>query len=162
MNKERTLVAYFSATGVTRRAAMSLAKAAGGVNICEIKPEIPYTPVDLDWTDIKSRSTVEMHDLSYRPKMQSINLDMSTYDVVFLGFPIWWHMAPTIINTFLESFDFGGKTIILFATSGGSGMDNSMKGLKVSVPGTTIFKGEKVIRNAGQEELTEWIKSLEV
>ena len=116
----KKLVAFFSASGVTANAAKILAEAAGA-DIYEIKPEVPYTKADLDWMDKSSRSTIEMQDKSSRPAIADKNADISAHDTIFVGFPIWWYIAPTIINTFLESYDFSGKTIILFATSGGSG-----------------------------------------
>ena len=118
---KKILVAYFSASGVTERAAKALAKAAKA-DLFEIKPEIPYTDADLNWMDKKSRSSVEMNNPAPRPAIAEKVANMEQYEAVFVGFPIWWYVAPTIINTFLESYDFSGKTIIPFATSGGSGM----------------------------------------
>ena len=129
----KVLVAYFSATGNTRRAAEDLAKAMGG-DLYEITPETPYTAEDLDWRDSSSRSTLEMKDLSSRPAIKSGKLDVADYDVIFVGFPIWWYTAPTIVNTFLESYDFSGKTMIPFATSGGSTIDKSNADLKAAYP----------------------------
>ena len=126
---KKILVAYFSASGVTRAAAETLAKAAEA-DLLEIRPETPYTDADLNWNDPKSRSTVEMKDRAFRPKIVPIDAQIAEYDVVFLGFPIWWYVAPTIINTFLESYDFSGKRIILFATSGGSGFGRTVGGLR--------------------------------
>ena len=137
----KTLVAYFSASGVTKRAAEALAKAAGA-DLYEIRPEVPYTRADLDWTDKKSRSTVEMQDKASRPAIVQDVPDVSGYDRVFVGFPIWWYIAPTIINTFLESADFAGKTIILFATSGGSGFGKAVEYLQPSAPGAVIKEGK--------------------
>ena len=117
----KKLVAYFSASGVTKAAAERLAKAAGA-DLFEIKPAVPYTRADLDWMNKKSRSSVEMNNPDSRPEIEARLSNMEDYDTVFLGFPIWWYVAPTIINTFLESYDFAGKTIRPFATSGGSGM----------------------------------------
>ena len=117
----KKLVAYFSATGTTRKTAAALAEAIGA-DIFEIVPKIPYTKADLDWTDSSSRSTVEMKDSSSRPSIAVKCGNISDYDVIFVGFPIWWYVAPTIINAFLESYDLAGKTIVPFATSGGSGM----------------------------------------
>ena len=114
------LVAYFSASGVTGSVAKKLAEAAGA-DIYEIRPRVPYTSADLNWNNAQSRSSIEMKDKSSRPELADKNANISGHDVIFLGFPIWWYVAPTIINTFLESYDFSGKTIILFATSGGSG-----------------------------------------
>ena len=117
----RKLVAYFSATGTTAKVAETLADAIGA-DIYEIEPEIPYTEADLNWRDANSRSSVEMNDPHSRPAIAGKRDNMSDYDAIFVGFPIWWYVAPTIINTFLESYDTAGKTIIPFATSGGSGM----------------------------------------
>ena len=116
----KTLTAYFSASGTTARTAKNLAQAAGA-DLYEIKPAVPYTQADLNWMDKKSRSSVEMNDRSFRPELADKDADIAAYDRILLGFPIWWYVAPTIINTFLESYDFTGKEIILFATSGGSG-----------------------------------------
>ena len=136
----RKLVAYFSAGGVTAKAAKRLAKAAAA-DIYEIKPEVEYTKADLNWMDKKSRSTLEMRDKSSRPAIIRGDIDVSGYDIVYLGFPIWWYIAPTIINTFLEEYDFSGKRIILFATSGGSGFGNAAAGLKLSAPDADIVEG---------------------
>lgn len=127
----KKLVAYFSASGNTAKKAELLAQAAGG-DLYEIKPEVTYSKEDLDWTNKSSRSSIEMNDKSIRPAIIKDNLNLSDYDVIFLGFPIWWYVAPTIINTFLESYDFSGKKIILFATSGSSGFGNTIEELKPS------------------------------
>ena len=126
---KRKLVAYFSASGVTKRAAERLAKAAGA-DLFEIKPAVPYSQADLDWTNKKSRSSVEMGNPDSRPEIAERLENMEEYDTVFLGFPIWWYVAPTIIDTFLESYDFSGKTIVPFATSGGSGFGRTAEVLK--------------------------------
>ena len=140
----KKLVAYFSASGVTKSVAEALAEAMGA-DIYEIKPEAPYTSADLNWQDKSSRSSVEMSDKSSRPALADKDANIADYDTIFLGFPIWWYVAPTIINTFLESYDFAGKTIILFATSGSSGFGKTVNGLKVSVDGTTIIKEGRVL-----------------
>ena len=140
MNKK--LVAYFSASGVTKAAAERLAKAADA-DLFEIKPAVPYTHGDLDWTNKKSRSSIEMSNPNSRPEIAEKVLNMEDYDVIFLGFPIWWYVAPTIIHTFLESYDFSGKTIVLFATSGGSDFGQTVKSLKESVSSETkILEGK--------------------
>ena len=126
----KVLVAYFSATGTTAGAAKRLADAVKG-DLFEIKPAAPYTASDLDWTDKHSRSTLEMKDPNSRPEVSSHVDNMDQYDTVFVGFPIWWYVAPTIINTFLEAYDFSGKTVIPFATSGGSGMGKTLEGRPV-------------------------------
>ncbi len=128
----KILVAYFSASGVTKKAAENLAQAAGA-DLYEIRAAVPYNRADLDWTDKKSRSSMEMSDKSSRPAIADTDAEISQYDTVFLGFPIWWYVAPTIVNSFLESYDFSGKRIILFATSGGSGFGKAAAGLKGSV-----------------------------
>lgn len=151
----KTLVAYFSASGTTKRAAEALASATGA-DIYEIRPAAPYTGADLDWTDKNSRSTVEMRDRSSRPELADMDANIGAYDRIFIGFPIWWYTAPTIINTFLESYDFSGKTIILFATSGGSGLGRSAKDLAVSCPGAEIMNGELLNGNRSREALREW------
>lgn len=129
----KTLVAYFSASGITAKVADKLADALGA-DIYEIRPETPYTKADLNWMDKKSRSTIEMNDKTIRPAIADQNARIDEYNTIFLGFPIWWYVAPTIINTFLESYDFSGKKIILFATSGGSKFGKTVEELKVSVP----------------------------
>ena len=153
--ENKTLVAYFSASGVTAKAAFSLAEACGG-DLYEIKPAVPYTSKDLNWQDQRSRSSVEMKDPSARPELADGNLDLTAYDRIFLGFPIWWYTAPRIIQTFLESRDFTGKTIILFATSGGSGLGRTAKDLAPSCPGAVIREGQILRRGASQEELKRW------
>ena len=129
----KTLVAYFSASGITAKVADKLADALGA-DIYEIRPETPYTKADLNWMDKNSRSTIEMNDKTIRPAIADQNARIDEYNTIFLGFPIWWYVAPTIINTFLESYDFSGKKIILFATSGGSKFGKTVEELKVSVP----------------------------
>ena len=158
MKKAR--VAYFSASGVTATAAKALAQAAGA-DLYEIKPAIPYTKADLNWTDKTSRSSVEMQDPSSRPALADQTAQIANYDVVFLGFPIWWYVAPTIINSFLESYDFAGKTIVLFATSGGSGFGKTVAGLQGSVsPETKILEGRLLNGKLSDGELKAWVDSL--
>ena len=132
---------------------------AAEADIYEIKPEIPYTTADLNWMDKKSRSSVEMSDKKYRPEMIEKEMDMSTYDEIILGFPIWWYVAPTIINTFLEAYDFSGKKIVLFATSGGSGFGNTVKELQLSAPDAVITEG-RLLNGANKQKISEWVKSL--
>ena len=129
----KTVVAYFSASGVTEKVAKKVADAIDA-DIYEIKPEVKYTKADLNWMNKKSRSSVEMNDKHFRPAMISGDVDVSGYDTVLLGFPIWWYVAPTIINTFLEAYDFSGKKILLFATAGSSGFGNTVPELKISAP----------------------------
>lgn len=152
----RALVAYFSASGVTKKAAEKLAAAAGG-DLFEIEPEVPYTSADLNWMDKKSRSSIEMRDKASRPAIVKKPLDLSKYDSIFVGFPIWWYVAPAIINTFLESCDFSGKKIILFATSGGSGFGNTVRELQVSAPGAQIVEG-KILNRVSEKDLQELIE----
>ena len=156
---KKMLVAYFSASGVTAKAARRLS-AAAGADLHEIKPEIPYSRADLDWTNRKSRSSVEMNDPASRPAIAESPEDVEGYDVIFVGFPIWWYVAPTIINTFLESHDFSGKTIVPFATSGGSGMGKTNERLAPSCPGATLLKGKMLNGPLSQEELRAWVQSL--
>ena len=157
---KKALVAYFSASGVTAKAAKALAQAAGA-DLYEIKPAIPYTKADLNWTDKTSRSSVEMQDPSSRPALADQTAQIANYDVVFLGFPIWWYVAPTIINSFLESYDFAGKTIVLFATSGGSGFGKTVAGLQGSVsPETKILEGRLLNGKLSDDELKAWVDSL--
>ena len=137
----KKLVAYFSPTGTTANAAKALANAAGA-DIYEIKPKVPYTRDDLNWRNLKSRSSLEMKDKSSRPELFDTNADISGYDTIFVGFPVWWYIAPTIINTFLESYDFSGKRIVLFATSGGSGFGRAVEYLQKSAPKAEIIEGE--------------------
>lgn len=156
---KKILVAYFSASGVTAKAAWKLSEAIGA-NLHEIKPEVPYSSADLNWMDKKSRSSVEMNDPSSRPTIAEKLADMEKYDVVFVGFPIWWYVAPTIINTFLESYDFSGKTIIPFATSGGSGMGKTNEKLGPSCPGATLLQGKLLNGNLSEDSLKNWVKNL--
>ena len=141
MNK--TLVAYFSASGVTKAAAEKLS-AELSADIYEIEPEVPYTKADLNWMDKNSRSSVEMNDKSSRPAIKDTDANVADYDVIYLGFPIWWYIAPTIINTFLEKYDFSGKKIVLFATSGGSGWGETVKYLNGSVAGSCVIETSTV------------------
>lgn len=136
----KKLVAYFSASGTTANVAKNLAKAAGA-DLYEIRPAVAYTKADLNWMDKSSRSSVEMRDKSSRPALADNSADIAAYDTIFIGFPIWWYVAPTIINSFLEAYDFSGKKIVLFATSGGSGFGKAVESLQVSAPNATIVEG---------------------
>lgn len=156
---KKSLVAYFSASGVTAKAAKALAEATGA-DLYEIKPEKPYTRADLDWNDKKSRSSVEMRDKTSRPAIAGKVADMDQYEVVFVGFPIWWYVAPTIINTFLESYDFSGKTVIPFATSGGSGMGRTNAELAPSCPGAVLLDGKMLNKMQSQTEWKAWLESI--
>ena len=155
----KKLVAYYSARGTTAAVAKTLAEAADA-GLYEIKPQVPYTRADLDWTNKKSRSSVEMNDKSFRPPLAGRDAHVEDCDTVFLGFPIWWYTAPTIVNTFLESYDFTGKTIILFATSGGSGLGRSASDLKASAPGAVIRDGKLLNGRQTKEALAAWVNSL--
>ncbi len=157
MNK--TLVTFFSASGITKKAAEKLA-AVTGSDLYEIKPAVPYTRADLNWQDKNSRSSVEMNDPAARPAIADQGADIAGYDRIFLGFPIWWYTAPRIIRTFLESYDFSGKTIILFATSGGSGLGRIAAELAPSCPGANIAEGRLLNGNPSEASLKQWVESL--
>ena len=154
----KKLVAYFSATGTTKKAAERLAKAADA-DLFEIAPVTPYTKADLDWMDAKSRSTVEMKDPGSRPELAAALPNAADYDTVYVGFPIWWYVAPTIINTFLESYDLSGKTLVPFATSGGSGMGKTLDELRPLCP-KAIWKEGKLLNRMSDEALADWVKSI--
>lgn len=151
----KTLVAFFSASGVTKRAAEKLADAISA-DLYEIKPAVLYTNADLNWQDKRSRSSIEMNDPSSRPELADKNVDIEAYDRIFLGFPIWWYTAPTIIRSFLESYDFTGKIIVLFATSGGSGLGKTAKDLSASCPGAVIADGRLLNGNITESMLKQW------
>jgi len=155
----KKLVAYFSASGVTASLAKNLA-AAIGADLFEIEPVIRYAKADLDWTNKNSRSSVEMNDKLSRPAVAKKLGNMSEYDEVFVGFPIWWYIAPTIVNTFLEGYDLAGKTIIPFATSGGSGMGETNEYLANSCKGAKLVEGMVFRRNAGADELKKWAEEV--
>lgn len=157
----RKLVAYFSASGVTAKVAETLSEAIGA-DIYEIEPEVPYTKEDLDWTDKQSRSTIEMNDPASRPAIAGKRDNMDDYDTVFVGFPIWWFVAPTIINTFLENYDLTGKTIIPFATSGGSGMGKTNEKLHPSCPNSKLIEGKVFKKSASKSELAAWVDGLKL
>lgn len=157
MNK--ILIAYFSASGETGKLAKTLSAVTGG-DLFEIRPETAYTSADLNWMDKKSRSTVEMQDKSSRPAIAAPCSNLADYDTIFVGFPIWWYVAPTIINTFLESGDFSGKKIVLFATSGGSGFGKTVENLKDSAPGATIVEGKLLNGTQSVAGLKSWVDSI--
>ena len=156
-----TLVAYFSATGTTARAAKTLAEAAGA-DLFEIVPEQPYSAADLDWRDKNSRSTHEMNDEACRPAVASRVGNMDAYDTVFVGFPIWWYVEPRIVDTFLEAHDLAGKTIVPFATSGGSGLGKAPQRMASLAPGATVLEGRLLNGNPSADELRAWAESLTV
>ena len=158
----KKLVAYFSASGVTAKVADLLADAVGA-DIHEIRPKVPYTKADLNWMNKKSRSSIEMADKTIRPEIAESNVKIENYDVIFLGFPIWWYVAPTIINTFLESADFSGKKIILFATSGGSKFGKTVEELKISVPDSCqIIEGKLLNGRQTISSINAWVDTLSV
>ena len=155
----RKLVAYFSASGVTAKLAETLSEGIGA-DLYAIEPEVPYTKADLNWMNQNSRSSVEMKDPASRPAIAGKRDNMDEYDTIFVGFPIWWYVAPTIINTFLENYDFAGKTIIPFATSGGSGMGKTNEKLQPSCPGAKLVEGKVWKKNAKADELAAWAEDL--
>ena len=151
----KTLVAYFSASGTTAKVAKKMAEAIGA-DLFEIKPETPYTGADLNWQNKNSRSSVEMNDRSSRPAVAVKVADMPQYDVVFVGFPVWWYREPSIIDTFMESYDFAGKTVIPFATSGGSGLGDSAANIQKLAKGAKVVNGKRFSGSASAEELKAW------
>ena len=155
---EKRLVAYFSASGTTKKAAEVIANSIKA-DLVEIIPKVPYTSADLDWMDKKSRSSVEMNDKKFRPEIIDMDIDINAYDEIILGFPIWWYVAPTIINTFLEKYNFRGKKMILFATSGGSGFGNTVRELQPSAPECRIEEG-KVFHNVTRQPIMKWAETL--
>lgn len=155
----KKLVAYFSASGVTAKVAETLSEAIGA-DLYEIEPEVPYTKADLNWMDKQSRSTIEMNDPASRPAIKGMRDNMDDYDTVFVGFPIWWYVAPTIINTFLESYDLTGKTIIPFATSGSSGMGKTNEKLQPSCPNSKLIEGKVFKKSVSKSELAIWADGL--
>ena len=154
----KVLVAYFSASGVTAKAAKEIAEVTQG-DLFEIQPETPYTKADLNWMDKQSRSTIEMQNPDSRPAIANKVSNMKEYDTIFVGFPIWWYVAPTFINTFLEGYDLSNKTIIPFATSGGSGMGKTNEKLSVSCPGAKLLEG-KVLNRMSKQAIKDWIDQL--
>lgn len=152
----KKLVSYFSASGTTKKTAQLIAKATGA-DLYEITPKVAYTEADLNWMDKKSRSSVEMNDKKFRPEVEDKDAHIAEYDEIILGFPIWWYVAPTIVNTFLEKYDFSGKKIVLFATSGGSGFGNTVKELQPSAPNAEFVEG-KVLNN--KQEVEKFAKTL--
>ncbi|MBE5774040.1 MAG: flavodoxin [Clostridiales bacterium] len=151
----KKLVAYFSASGVTAKVAERLSESIGA-DLHEITPKVRYTDADLDWRDKTSRSSIEMSNPASRPEIERIRDNMQDYDTIYLGFPIWWYIAPTIINTFLESYDLTGKTIVPFATSGGSGMGKTNELLLPSCPGAILAEGCVFKADISKQELVSW------
>ena len=156
----RMLVTYFSASGVTAKIAEQLSEAIGA-DLHEIRPEVLYTQADLDWRDKNSRSSIEMNDKSFRPEIADDKINIAEYDTVFIGFPIWWYVAPTIINTFLEAHDFSNKKVVIFATSGGSGFGKTAEELRVSLPDSaTLIEGEILNGKYTNKALSDWADSV--
>ena len=154
----KTLVAYFSASGVTKKLAQTLADAIGA-DLFAIEPKVPYTRADLNWMDKQSRSTIEMQNLASRPEIAGTCANIADYDTVFVGFPIWWYVAPTIVNTFLESCDLTGKTVVPFATSGGSGMGRTVDELRKLCPNAN-WKAGKMVNGISDKALADWANTL--
>lgn len=154
----KKMVAYFSAGGVTAGAAKKLAEVCGA-DLYEIRPQTPYTSADLDWMNKKSRSSVEMNDPSSRPALADTSADIAGHDVIFVGFPVWWYTAPAIIRTFLESYDFSGKIIVPFATSGGSGLGKTAETLQEIVPSATVRNGKLLNGKLEETALKKWADS---
>ena len=158
----RKLVAYFSASGVTAKLAERLSEAIGA-DLHEIRAKEQYSQADLDWRNDKSRSSIEMKNKTFRPEIVDDKISISEYDTVFVGFPIWWYVAPTIINTFLESHDFSGKTVVVFATSGSSDFGNTINELKISLPDSTkLIEGKVLNGKYTNKELSDWAESIGV
>lgn len=153
--QDKVLVAYVSMTGTTQHAAQILATVSGG-ELYEIAPEVRYSAADLDWRDKESRCYVEMHNLKFRPAMVAAGLDIGKYDVIYLGYPIWWNMAPTLVNTFIEAHKLEGKIVIPFATSGGDGIENSVKVLKKTYP-EIDWQGGKLLNGADEQSVKAWL-----
>lgn len=153
----KALVTYFSASGVTAKMAKKLANGIGA-DLFEIRPEVPYTNADLNWQDQKSRSSVEMKDRSSRPAIAEKKGNMADYDVVFVGFPVWWYREPSIIDTFMEQYDFSGKTIVPFATSGMSPIGDSGKNMQALAPGAKVAEGKRFANSVSESELAGWAK----
>ena len=158
---KKILVAYFSASGETAKLAKTIAGVVGG-DLFEIVPKVPYTAADLNWMDKRSRSTAEMNDDNSRPAIASKLADIAQYDTVFVGFPIWWHQVPRIIETFLESYDFAGKTVIPFATSGGSGMGKTDSILKAVCPAAAWLSGKRLQSNESTAAVQKWVNTLKI
>ena len=157
----KVLIAYFSATGATAKLAATLARASGG-ELYEIRPAVPYTASDLDWRDKHSRSTREMEDKNARPALAGPLVDTAPYDMVLVGFPIWWYEAPRVVQSFLEGCALEGKRVVPFATSGGSGLGDTASILQRSCPGAQVLPGKRLSASASVEEVSAWLESLGV
>ena len=158
MEKKKVLVVYFSATGNTKQTAQKLSSIMDA-DLCEIIPTQPYTSADLNWNDKQSRSSVEMANPQARPDIKPIDFDINDYDYIFLGYPIWWDLAPRVVNTFIESNDLTGKTVIPFATSGGSSIEGSIEALKKSYPDIK-WRGGKLLNGESEKALKTWCNNL--
>ena len=156
---EKTLVAYFSASGVTKRVAEKLAQVAGA-DLFEIEPEQKYTKADLDWTNKQSRSTLEMQDKSCRPTIKS-RVNLTEYQTIFVGYPIWWYREPSIIDTFMEQYDFSQKTIVPFVTSGGSGLGEAPQNMQALAPNAKVLSGKRLSARITEQELRDWVSKLQ-
>lgn len=154
----KTLVAYFSASGTTAQVARDLAEGLGA-DLCEIAPQTPYTRADLNWQDKKSRSSIEMNDESCRPAIKKAAGNLSAYDTVFVGFPVWWYVEPRIIDTFLETHDLAGKTLVPFATSGGSGLGKAPQRMQTLAPDARVLAGGLLNGRHAPAELAQWAES---
>ena len=155
----KALVAYLSASGVTEKVAKKLAEAIG-VGLYQINPAVPYSKVDLDWTNAQSRSSIEMNDKSYRPKLADKEAPVAEADIVFVGFPVWWYREPSIIDSFLEAYDFSGKKIVPFITSGGSGIGAEAPWRIAEISKAEVLKGKRFTASVSSEELKAWAESL--
>ena len=155
----KTLVVYFSASGTTARVARNLASAIGA-DLFEIVPETAYTSADLNWQNKQSRSSIEMSDRSSRPAVGSHVPNMDDYDTIFVGFPIWWYREPSIIDTFLEMYDFSGKKLVPFATSGGSGIGKCASSFSKLAPNATVDEGKRLTSSASKAELASWAENI--
>ena len=152
----KVLVTYFSASGVTKNVAEKIASIING-DLFEIESKEKYTDADLDWTNKQSRSSLEMKNKSFRPEMKENSLDISKYDIILIGFPIWWGVAPTVVNTFIESKNWEGKTLIPFCTSGGSGMSYAENDLRKTYPNYNWKEGKRLTGKENAEDLRGWI-----
>lgn len=157
----KSLVAVFSPTGSTRKIANFVSDITGA-ELYEIEPEKKYTTADLDWDQKMSRSSVEMMDQNSRPTLANKNANIADFDVIYLGFPIWWYVAPHIINTFLEAYDFSGKTIVTFATSGGSGFGDTLSNLKHSAPDAKFIEGRVFRGRTEKDTVATWLKTVDI
>ena len=155
----KKLVAYFSAGGNTAKVAQNLA-AAANAEIYEIRPAVPYTRKDLNWMDKKSRTTLEMQDRNCRPELTDTDAPVADTDVVFLGFPIWWYREPSVIDSFLDAYDFGGKTVVPFLTSGGSGLGEGQERIETLAKGAKVLTGRRFSARASEKELASWVSEL--